>query len=160
MPKLIGVVVDSDVDEYKMALNLLQEGILDAIQLHTIKAAKEFISNPDLRKLPHYCAVNIKSEEDIKDVDFLNDHGEPRVLIDAQTANEIGGTGKTIDENLVKAVQKKYKLWLAGGINSENVYKIIQEYKPELIDISSSVEKEPGIKDKEKLNQLFKAINN
>ena len=85
--------------------------------------------------------------------------GEPRVLIDSKSDDEIGGTGKRINEELVEKAGTFSKLWLAGGIDSSNVKDIIEKFHPELIDLSSSVEKEKGIKDKQKLKDFFEALN-
>ncbi|MDY4525485.1 MAG: hypothetical protein SPE03_10670, partial [Treponema sp.] len=104
--------------------------------------------------IPHYCAVNLNSKEDLKKLDELAKLGEPRILLDAQNQNQIGGTGTQIDEELLSLVSKKYKLWIAGGINSENVNHLISNFHPELIDVSSSLEIEPGIKSEEKIKFL------
>ena len=54
--------------------------------------------------------------------------------------------------------KKDYPLWLAGGINPDNVNEIIRKYKPELIDLSSGVEMSPGKKDPVKIKKLFQKI--
>lgn len=158
-PKFVGVIVDIDSEEGKNAIQLVKEGILDFIQVHTFDSASQFVNSENV-KLPHYCAVNLSSIEDIEKMDLLNKLGEPRILIDAQTENAIGGTGKTLDSKIVGEVSKKYKLWIAGGINSENVCEIIKKFNPELIDISSSLEIEPGKKDYEKMKMFFDAFKN
>jgi len=160
MPKFVGVIVDLDSKETSEACKFVEEGILDFIQVHTFDAANLFISSENLTKLPHYCAVNLSSTNDIEKIDALNKLGEPRILIDAQTENCIGGTGKIIDEEIVIEVSKKYKLWIAGGINPENVSTIIKKYNPELIDVSSSLEKEPGKKDFAKMEKFFDNLKN
>lgn len=157
-PVLAGVIVDPDLEESKEAVNLVKEGYLDVLQLHTVNCARKFLSDNELRKLPHYAAVNISSEEDVKILDELFDSGEPRVLVDAQTSTQIGGTGKQISEELVKLVQKKYKLWIAGGINPENASEVVKKYLPELVDVASGVELSPGIKDVVKMEKLGKEI--
>ncbi len=50
------------------------------------------------------------------------------------------------------------KLWLAGGINCENVKSVIERFNPELIDVSRGVEAAPGKKDHEKIRILFSRI--
>lgn len=151
----VGVIVDPDDEEAQVAIQLVQKGVLDVIQLHTINCARKFLANPEYRKLPHYAAINITTEDDVKLLDELFDMGEPRVLVDAQTAGKIGGTGKQISPELVALVQKKYKLWLAGGVTPENVSQVTQTYNPELIDCASGVEKTPGIKDEIKLKTFL-----
>lgn len=157
-PVFVGVIVDPDLPESKVAFKLVKEGILDVIQLHTMNGARKFLSVKENREIPHYAAINISSEEDIKLLNELFDMGEPRVLVDAQTPGKIGGTGKQISPELVTLVQKKYKLWIAGGVNAENVKEITDQFMPELIDCASGVEAEPGKKDLEKLKKLFENL--
>ena len=154
----IGVIVAPKLPESKEAIALVKAGDLDALQIHTISGAREFLSSEELCALPHYCAVNIKSQADIAALDELFEKGEPRVLVDAQAGDKIGGTGTTVAEELVPLVQKKYKLWLAGGITDGNVERIVRQFSPELVDTASGVEKEAGIKDHGKLERFFRAI--
>lgn len=154
----VGVIVNPDDSEAQTAINLVKEGVLDVLQLHTIECARKFLANPEYRKLPHYVAINISKEDDVKLLDELFDMGEPRVLVDAQAEGKIGGTGKQISPELVALVQKKYKLWLAGGLSPLNAKEVISNYTPELIDCASGVEAEPGKKDEEKLKKFFNKI--
>ena len=51
------------------------------------------------------------------------------------------------------------KPWLlAGGVSIEWIKQILMNIKPYGVDISSSVEISPGIKDLEKTNDLLKEI--
>jgi len=154
----VAVIVDPDDAEAQTAISLVKEGVLDIIQLHTINCARKFLANPEYRNLPHYAAINISSEEDVKLLDELFDMGEPRVLVDAQSKGKIGGTGKQISPELVALVQKKYKLWLAGGVTPENISQVIKDYTPELVDCASGVESEPGKKDMQKLEKFLGEI--
>ena len=150
-PKFAGVIVEPESEAAKEAFKLVRGGVLDVIQVHTYEAAKAFLENSELAELPHYCAVNISCADDIKKLDELAVFGEPRILVDAQTQDKIGGTGKTIDEGLLSEIAKKYRLWIAGGLSLDNIRHIKKTYKPELVDLVSSLEKEPGIKDAKKV---------
>jgi indole-3-glycerol phosphate synthase/phosphoribosylanthranilate isomerase len=48
---------------------------------------------------------------------------------------------------------------LAGGLHAENVQRAISLCKPEWIDIARGVEREPGIKEPQKVHQLIQAVN-
>ena len=128
---------------------LLESGALDAIQFHGNELPAEYL------KWPGYKALRIKSAEDAASAETT---AGPAVLIDAFSATAGGGTGKRIAPELIAAVAAQQTLWLAGGINPGNVFSIIREFGPELIDISSGVESAPGVKDHEKLDALFKEI--
>ena len=153
IPLFAGVIVDTDINclETQNAISLVESDFLDAIQVHTFDSALKFCTNKKFSNIPHYCAVNLNSKEDLNKLDELAKLGEPRILLDAQNQNQIGGTGTQIDEELLSLASKEYKLWIAGGINSENVNHLISNFHPQLIDVSSSLEIEPGIKSEEKI---------
>jgi len=148
--QFVGVITDPDSPEGCEAQALAEQGILDAIQLHNCSAAG----------LPfwHYSAVRVGSEEDLLKLDDLLNSGQPRVLLDASVAGMDGGTGVCISEKWVMQARKKAPLWLAGGINPDNVQEMLRKFSPELLDVSSGVEKTPGIKDELKLQRLFENI--
>lgn len=156
-PFLCGVITDISSDESIEAINLAKDGILDFIQLHG--CADAFLKSKKLNNIPHFPVVNISSEQDINKIDGLLDLGESRILIDSKKANLVGGTGRLIENSLVEKIEHKTKIWIAGGINPQNIAEIIELFNPELIDVSSGVEKEHGIKDLEKMKSLFLQIN-
>lgn len=155
-PVLVGVITELDSAEGREALSLVREGILDVIQFHGFEVPSSLES--EFQNVPRYGCVNLSVPEDIMKLDELLIHGEPRVLVDAKIEGIIGGTGKLIPGQLIDEVKKKVKLWLAGGVTPDNVKEIISKYQPELIDVASGVEREPGIKDEEKLRSLFRNI--
>lgn len=154
IPFLVGVITDCESEESKAAIALAKDGIIDFLQLHGEKAVDQFFADKSLACLPHYCVVNVASDADLQKVEKLRHMGEPRVLIDAKIGNKIGGTGERIADSLVKKICTKTKLWLAGGITPENTRQLTENFVPELLDVSSGVEKAPGKKDKEKLLKL------
>lgn len=157
-PKLVGVVVDCTSDESLKAIDLVRSGTLDFLQLHGERAVREFFADESLADLPHYCVVNVSSEADLERFDSLRLLGEPRILVDSKTDGKVGGTGIVISAGLTEKISAKTKLWLAGGISPLNVADIIRDAGPELIDVNSGVESEPGVKDKEKMLALFEAV--
>ncbi|MDC7227703.1 MAG: bifunctional indole-3-glycerol phosphate synthase/phosphoribosylanthranilate isomerase [Spirochaetales bacterium] len=129
---------------------LLESGALDAIQFHGNELPAEYL------KWPGYKAARVKDEEAVIQAAALPG---PAVLVDAFSSAAYGGTGKRIEDELVRKVSSQQTLWLAGGITPDNVRGLIDDYSPELIDISSGVESRPGIKDQNKLAKLFGGIN-
>ncbi len=154
-PVLVGVIVEADSIDGKCVRRLVREGVLDCIQLHGCFHA--FFDLPE-RNLPHYAAVNIADESDLSKIDSLRLQGEARILVDAHSALTPGGTGKRIADALVEKVAHKTKLWLAGGITPQNAGEICQRFQPEVIDVASGVEAEPGKKDYEQLKKLFAGL--
>jgi indole-3-glycerol phosphate synthase/phosphoribosylanthranilate isomerase len=91
-------------------------------------------------------------------VDRIASYHCPRVLVDAFVHGKPGGTGQTISTKLVESVRKLHPLWLAGGIGPDNVAQMLESFEPELIDASSRLESEPGIKDPRGMVQFFEEI--
>src|SRR5919204_3339179 len=69
------------------------------------------------------------------------------LLLDAHDPERRGGTGRTIDWPAAAAIARRRKTILAGGLTPENVAEAITRVNPFGIDVSSGVEKSPGIKD-------------
>jgi phosphoribosylanthranilate isomerase len=80
------------------------------------------------------------------------------LLIDAHSDQAYGGTGRLSDWKRFKALKKQYpehQWYLAGGLGPENLSEAIFETEPDGVDLNSGVESSPGIKDPEKINQVF-----
>jgi phosphoribosylanthranilate isomerase len=78
------------------------------------------------------------------------------ILLDTYIKGIPGGTGKTFNWEIAKkVVSLGYKVFLAGGINPDNVLSAVKEVSPYAIDIASGVELYPGKKDPEKIKRLF-----
>nr|WHW29669.1 putative phosphoribosylanthranilate isomerase [uncultured bacterium] len=68
------------------------------------------------------------------------------LLLDSHGIGEIGGQGKVFDWSTIGAGLNK-NLLLAGGLNPGNVAAAVRLVRPWAVDVSSGVEKAPGIKD-------------
>jgi phosphoribosylanthranilate isomerase len=71
------------------------------------------------------------------------------------------GYGNELDLELVKEVLKRSngaRVIVAGGINVENVEKILDDLKPYGIDASSSLESEKGVKNSSKIKEFLDKI--
>lgn len=79
-------------------------------------------------------------------------------LLDAHSDSGLGGTGKTFDWSIIP-LHIMQKTIIAGGINAGNISKVIR-LNPYAIDLSSSIESAPGMKDHSKMRSLFKEIDN
>lgn len=98
----------------------------------------------------------IKDEMSIKRIDEYNVFA---FLFDTFSKEESGGTGKTFDWNLI--CDKPFvhdRLFLAGGLNPDNVRAAIEKIHPYAVDVASGVEKEPGKKDPEKLKLFIQNV--
>jgi phosphoribosylanthranilate isomerase len=73
------------------------------------------------------------------------------IHFDTSVGGRSGGTGKTFDWTLLSAVDRTRPVILAGGLKPENVADAVRRVRPDVVDVSSGVEAEPGIKDPAKI---------
>ena len=149
IPK-VGVVVNpADARELEPAVRkLLEEGLLDAVQLHGDEPA-----DVSAGLWPaYYKAVRPKTADGVAAADAYRC---PRLLLDA-AAQVPGGSGNRVSPEILEAWRRP--LWLAGGITPDNVDRIVTARRPELIDIASGVEESPGKKCPDKMRRLFQEI--
>ena len=81
------------------------------------------------------------------------------VLLDSFVQRKHGGTGVVHDWTMsqhVKQVIHPKPLILAGGLNPENVAEAVRTVQPYAVDVSSGVERQPGIKDHQKMVEFVK----
>ena len=104
-------------------------------------------------------AFRIKTEKDIDKVKPFEDFVDA-ILLDSWNEETYGGSGKKIKSIYLKNIQFRKPWWLAGGISIEWIDEILKEIKPDGIDISSSIEVSPGVKDLKKTEELIKYLKN
>jgi len=82
-----------------------------------------------------------------------------RLLLDVHDPLARGGTGRTIDWAAAAELASQRQVVLAGGLKPENVADAVARVRPYGIDVSSGVERSPGIKDHQRLRALFEAVH-
>ncbi|HXH26211.1 MAG TPA: phosphoribosylanthranilate isomerase [Vicinamibacterales bacterium] len=73
------------------------------------------------------------------------------LLIDAADPVRRGGTGMLVDWQKAADLARRRSFVLAGGLTPDNVADAIRLVRPAGVDVSSGVERAPGIKDAEKV---------
>jgi phosphoribosylanthranilate isomerase len=108
-------------------------------------------------KTPIIPAISVNTETDLDVIEnFIDAQG---ILLDTRKDDMYGGTGEIFDWSIASKAKRFNKpIILAGGISPENVEDAIKIASPWAIDVNSMIEKEPGIKDHLKMEQLFKVI--
>jgi phosphoribosylanthranilate isomerase len=76
------------------------------------------------------------------------------VLLDS-TDGVTGGSGETWDWS--RTPELKPKIIIAGGLDADNVRTAIEQARPWGVDACSRIEREPGLKDHEKMRKFVKA---
>jgi len=77
-------------------------------------------------------------------------------LLDAEVKGARGGTGKTFDWKQARAARRYGRIFLAGGLNPDNVAEAIAAAQPYGVDVCTGVEKKPGVKDHERVREFIR----
>lgn len=143
----VGVFVN---ENHEMVNSIAKATGLNAVQLHGDESLEycEKINYPVIKAI----RVDDKLNEN------LEKYSQFAVLLDTKDTREYGGTGKRFDWELIPESNRS-KIILAGGVSEDNIDEIFNRIKPQAIDLSSSLEKEPGIKDHKKVKSFFKKID-
>ncbi|MEX0599733.1 MAG: phosphoribosylanthranilate isomerase, partial [Rhodothermales bacterium] len=80
-------------------------------------------------------------------------------LLDTHSAALRGGTGEAFDWEVARGLSADYDLFLAGGVGADNVQQGVRLLDPFGVDVSSSLEVEPGIKDFTKIDTFMRAFD-
>ena len=80
-------------------------------------------------------------------------------LLDAYDAKQLGGTGKTFNWDVAVQAKQHGRVILAGGLSSENVAEAVLQVRPYAVDVCSAIESEPGKKDSQKMEALFREVH-
>jgi phosphoribosylanthranilate isomerase len=149
---LTGVFVNQRLDEIDRAV---QTAGLDFVQLHGDEG-------------PAYCgevarrtgakvikAVRVRSRATLQAAAAYH---TDLLLLDAHVEGVPGGTGQTIDWDLVRQAKLAAPLILSGGLNPDNVAEAIAATQPFAVDAASGTESAPGVKDPALLQAFHEAV--
>ena len=81
------------------------------------------------------------------------------ILLDTRGKYGRGGTGKTHNWSISAEIRKEIKkpVFLAGGLNPDNVGEAIRTVKPFAVDTNSGVKEKPRFKNYEKMEMFIEA---
>ncbi|MEO8194408.1 MAG: phosphoribosylanthranilate isomerase [Gemmatimonadales bacterium] len=84
------------------------------------------------------------------------------LLLDTSVRGVSGGSGQSFDWHAVapdvEEAVKEIPVVLAGGLNPSNVSDAIAILRPHVVDVSSGVESEPGVKDPALMTAFARAV--
>ncbi|NGZ06868.1 MAG: phosphoribosylanthranilate isomerase [Magnetococcales bacterium] len=144
-----GLFVNAPRDEIRAAAAVCR---LDVIQLHGDEAPGE------CRGLPGRVikAIRVGCREDLKGVERFPVAG---LLVDAKVTGHYGGSGHLFDWSVLTDFNPRVPLILAGGLTPDNVSEAVRQIRPYAVDVSSGVERTPGVKDPNKMYQFVRRVH-
>jgi phosphoribosylanthranilate isomerase len=148
--RTVGVFVNQPAGHVRM---VTEEAGITTVQLH----GHEPVAFAQGLGLPVFKAVPVRGGFDPSTLDAIP--SGITVLLDAFDPTTHGGTGRTIDWTTAAEAATRRPIVLAGGLNAGNIVQAIQQVRPRAVDLSSGVERSPGIKEHGKLRELFAALS-
>ena len=153
-PSYVGVFVNEPAD---LVNEIAEHAGFSHVQIHGDHPVEYF----EALEKPAIKAFSIYPDTKEDDIERACEQYASHVyafLMDTGKAGMWGGTGETFDWNIVGPAVAAHRVFLAGGLNPENVGNAIETLHPYGIDLSSGVEAEPGVKDFDLLAALFEAV--
>ena len=143
-PAIVGVFIDQDPDEVRQIAEFVG---LDLLQLHGSEPPGFDAGRPVMKVLK-------VREGNVPDADAWPDP----IMLDSWSADQRGGTGLTWDWDLARGLIATRKVFIAGGLEPGNVGKVVSNFKPYGVDVSSGVESEVRVKDPDKVRAFVHAV--
>ncbi|MBO3462708.1 phosphoribosylanthranilate isomerase [Aetokthonos hydrillicola Thurmond2011] len=151
----IGVFANTSIEEI---VQTVVDSQLTGVQLHGDESP-DFcqLLRQSLPKVELLKALRIRSGQDINKAEAYSVCVDT-LLLDAYHPQQLGGTGKTLDWNMLEQFKPSSPWFLAGGLTPDNILEALSQVNPSGIDLSSGVERSPGDKDLDKVARLFEKL--
>ena len=146
----VGVFVDEDPEKVASIATLCH---LDLLQFH----GKESVIYCGQFAKRVIKAVRIQSPDDLKTCSEYSNVANA-LLLDTYVSGQQGGTGLTFDWDLALEAKRLGRIILAGGLNPDNVAVAVTKVRPYAVDVSSSLERKPGVKDHDKMARFIQTV--
>jgi phosphoribosylanthranilate isomerase len=156
--RAVKVALTVDADDATLA-NIVEVLRPDILQLH----GKETVARlRDIRQrfgLPVMKAIAVETTADLASLPGYAAVAD-RILFDARAPREAtrpGGLGAVFDWHALENLDLELPFMVSGGLNSENVAQAVRVTRAGGVDVSSGVERAPGIKDVEMIGAFIRA---
>jgi len=149
---IVALFVDAKVEDVRACLSALPISVL---QFHGDESPEycEQFSHSYMKALRMRDGIDLTSE-------VSRYISASAILVDSYQPGVPGGTGQVFDWSLLTDIDMP--LILAGGLDSANVAKAIEQVKPYAVDVSGGVEvsQQKGLKDKMKISDFMQEVVN
>lgn len=153
----VAVLVDEPVSRAAAMARSIDAGV---VQLHGSEPPAVVREMRDAGDWRVWKAVRARSVEAV--VRAVLDYGDiaDGVLVEGWKEGVLGGGGAKLDldpAGVRAAVPKRLTFVLAGGLTPESVAAAIDGFRPDVVDVSSGVEQNPGCKDESTMRRFLAA---
>jgi phosphoribosylanthranilate isomerase len=151
----IGVFANAGINEIS---EVVMRSGLTGIQLHGDESPefcsqlRQVLPNKEIIK-----AIRIRDQESLNQTNNYIKHVDT-LLLDAYHPQQLGGTGQTLDWQMLAEFRSTLPWFLAGGLTPNNILDALHQLNPHGIDLSSGVERSPGDKDLAQVAKLMQVL--
>ncbi|WP_454683745.1 phosphoribosylanthranilate isomerase [Ancylobacter moscoviensis] len=152
------VALTVDADDATLAA-IVDAARPDMLQLHGKESPERVAAVRARFGLPVMKAIGIATAADLARLSAYADVAD-RLLLDAKPPKGAllpGGNGVPFDWNLLAGLDLTRPFMLSGGLDPDNVGEAVRRVRPPGIDVSSGVERAPGIKDPARIAAFLRA---
>lgn len=152
----VALTVDTTDDTLREIVAALKP---DMLQLHGKELPERVAVIRSRFGLPVMKALPIASRRDLSPIHVYAKVAD-RLIFDARApkdATRPGGLGTPFDWTLLAGLNPGVPFMLSGGLNAGNVAEAIAVTQAPGVDVSSGVERAPGVKDPEKIRHFVRA---
>lgn len=142
------VALTVDADDATIG-NIVETLRPDWLQLHGRESVARIRDIKQQFGLPVIKAVAVESRDDLAAVAGYEAVAD-RILFDARApkdATRPGGLGVPFDWRILEGLALNKSFLLSGGLNLDNLAQAVRIARPHGVDVSSGVERAPGVKD-------------
>lgn len=131
----------------------------DMLQLHGKETPERVVQVRTRFRLPVMKALPIAERADLSPIRLYAQVAD-RLLFDARPPKEAtrpGGLGRRFDWTLLARINPGVPYMLSGGLDAGNVAEALRITRAPGVDVSSGVERAPGVKDPNKIREFVRA---
>jgi phosphoribosylanthranilate isomerase len=166
--RALGERVDGRAGKVALTVDATDETLLDVVnalkpdmlQLHGKETPGRVVQVRTRFGLPVMKAIPVAERTDLSPIRVYAQVAD-RLIFDARAPKEAtrpGGLGTPFDWTLLTGIDPGVPFMLSGGLDAGNVAQAIAITRAPGVDVSSGVEREPGVKDAGKIRDFIRAV--
>jgi phosphoribosylanthranilate isomerase len=156
--RAVKVALTVDADDATLA-NIVEALQPDILQLHGKETVARLRDIKQKFGLPVMKAIPVETPADLNSLPGYASVAD-RILFDARAPKEAtrpGGLGAVFDWHVLEKLDLQLPFMVSGGLHAENVAEAIRITRAGGVDVSSGVERTPGVKDPEMIRTFIRA---
>jgi phosphoribosylanthranilate isomerase len=156
--RAVKVALTVDADDATLA-NIVETLQPDLLQLHGSETVARLRDIKQRFGLPVMKVISVETSADLVSLPGYAAVAD-RILFDARAprdATRPGGLGAVFDWHALEKLDLTLPFMVSGGLNAQNIAEAVRVTRAGGVDVSSGVERTPGVKDPEMIRAFIRA---